>query len=153
VRRRTYASALPTYPCLVSGFSIFFGIFVFALLVEWARIEVWQVHRQQSRRQDKVVLCASDPPTTGVISSLLLDQSPHESPTRGSPWSRNWALVAAQTVLIRCESPYLQKGADRCSELRLAWSASASRWATTPGLQEAHAPRMCARRLGNPHGG
>jgi hypothetical protein len=38
----------------MSGFSIFFGIFVFALLVEWARVEVWQVHRRQSERQDKV---------------------------------------------------------------------------------------------------
>jgi hypothetical protein len=68
----------------MSGFSIFFGIFVFALLVEWARVEVWQVHRQQSRRQDKVALCPSDPPPTGVISNLL-DQSPHEAPTRDSP--------------------------------------------------------------------
>jgi len=37
----------------MSGFSIFFGIFVFALLVEWARIEVWQVQRRQSERQYK----------------------------------------------------------------------------------------------------
>jgi len=69
----------------MSGFSIFFGIFVFALLVEWARVEVWQVHRRQSRQQDKAALGASDPPTTGAISNLLLDQSPHESPTRGRP--------------------------------------------------------------------
>jgi len=85
VRWRTYAGALRIYPDLMSGFSIFFGILVFALLVEWARIEVWQVHRKQSRRQDKVALCASDAPTTGVISNLLLDQSTHESPTRRSP--------------------------------------------------------------------
>jgi hypothetical protein len=76
VRRRTYASALQTYAGLMSGFSIFFGFFVFALLVEWARVEVWQANREQSRRQDKVAFA---PPTTGVIAGLLLNQSPGRS--------------------------------------------------------------------------
>jgi hypothetical protein len=57
----------------MSGFSTFFGLFVFALLVEWARIEVWQANREQSGRQDKVALRASD---DRRIASLLLDQSP-----------------------------------------------------------------------------
>jgi hypothetical protein len=57
----------------MSGFSTFFGLFVFALLIEWARIEVWQANREESGRQDKVALRASD---DGVIASLLLDRSP-----------------------------------------------------------------------------
>jgi hypothetical protein len=60
VRHRTYASASQTYAGLVSGFFIFFSLLVFALLVEWARVEIWQVNRKPSRRQDEVVSRAFD---------------------------------------------------------------------------------------------
>jgi len=51
---------LQTYSDLMSGFAIFFGLFVFALLVEWVRIELLETKREQSRRQGKVASRASE---------------------------------------------------------------------------------------------
>jgi len=35
----------------MTGFSIFFGVFVAALLVEWARIEIAEANRRRSARR------------------------------------------------------------------------------------------------------
>jgi len=37
----------------MSGFSIFFGVFVAALLAEWGRIEILRANRERSRRRGK----------------------------------------------------------------------------------------------------